>query len=69
MEPFPVKKERRSTRVPKVLSINVYCYCRCPYNGEKMVKCNGECDEWYHIKCICIPIIKKRKWFCKNCVH
>ena len=61
MEPFPVKKERRSTRVPKVLSINVYCYCRCPYNGEKMVKCNGECDEWYHIKCICIPIINPRR--------
>ena len=41
LKPFPILKERRSSGVTKVTNCKVYCYCRCPYNGEKMVKCNG----------------------------
>ena len=33
------------------------------YNGKKMVKCNGEYDEWYHIKCIYTPITRRGSGF------
>ena len=52
LNPFPILKERRSSNIPKVISIKVYCYCRSTYNGNKMVECSGVCGEWYHIKCI-----------------
>ena len=64
LQPFPILKERRSSGVTKVTNCKVYCYCRCPYNGEKMVKCNGECGEWYHVKCVHTTIKPRQKWYC-----
>ena len=46
---FPVKQKRRP-RPPKVYDI-LYCSCRMPDDGEKMVFCE-QCDDWYHTKCL-----------------
>ena len=67
LNPFPILKERRSSNIPKMLTVKVYCYCRQTYNG-KMVECSGVCGEWYHIKCISTRIQKNKEWFCKNCI-
>ena len=36
------------------LKIRVYCTCRCPYDGTKMIKCVN-CSEWLeHPNCLCV---------------
>ena len=47
---FPVKQTRRP-QSPKQTEVLLYCLCKMPDNGEKMVFCE-QCDEWYHAKCI-----------------
>ena len=46
------------TRRP-VERIKVYCICRIPDNGKKMVSCN-RCKEWFHIKCVKISAAETR---------
>ena len=67
MEPFPTQKERRLSITHKVVGIQVYCYCRCPDQGEKMVACDGDCGEWYHARCIKSVVQRNKKWYCENC--
>ena len=47
---FPVKQKRRSWP-PKLHEILLYCSCRMPDDGEKMVFCE-QCNDWYHAKCL-----------------
>ena len=47
---FPVNKNRRP-KPPKLYEIVLYCICRLPDDGEKMVYCE-DCDDWYHTKCL-----------------
>ena len=47
---FPVKQRRRR-RPSKVYEILLYCICKMPDNGEKMVFCE-QCEDWYHTKCL-----------------
>ena len=58
---------RRANRKP------VYCVCREPDDGTRMVGCNG-CGEWYHIRCIelterDVQDMNKRKeeYYCEQC--
>lgn len=69
MELFPVQRERRLslTIVPKVAQIKVHCYCRCPDDGSKMIGCDGDCGERFHVKCIKSPVHRNKRWFCNNC--
>lgn len=67
MESFPISKSRRVSRTFKVVQVKVYCYCRCPDYGEKMVFCDGVCGEWFHVKCIGSQIRKNKQWYCNNC--
>lgn len=67
MQPFPIQKERRLTMVHKVAQIKVHCYCRCPSDGEKMIACDGDCGEWFHVKCVKSAVHRNKKWFCNNC--
>ena len=63
---FPVVKHcRPANRVTKLEMCLVYCYCRLPDNGEKMVCCD-HCEEWYHMNCIDSPV-SEDAWFCDNC--
>ena len=69
LTPFPsTKKYWGVTRRP-VERIKVYCICRMPDNGKKMVSCN-RCKEWFHIKCVKISAAETRSkapWYCKQC--
>ena len=66
MEPFPYISMQR-TGTPRVQSVNVYCYCRCPDSGNAMVCCDGKsCGEWFHIEYIDAAVKKGAKWYCKK---
>ena len=62
---FPVSRNKRVSS--KFITVCVYCICRSPYTGEKMVCCD-KCKQWYHTECIKEPIFEeKEKWYCDAC--
>jgi len=65
IQPFPVIRPRR-IGVAKIITIKVYCYCRNPDDGSKMVQCN-KCKDWFHLSCITSGVTKEKKWHCDNC--
>ena len=69
MEPFDFPYIRmRRTGTPRVQSVNLYCYCRCPDSGNAMVCCDGNsCGEWFHIEYIDAAVKKGAKWYSKKC--
>lgn len=70
MTPFATARGKRSLAASRmtVKQVFVYCYCRCTDTGEKMVHCDGNCDEWFHVGCVdCVKITRKKKWYCKTC--
>ena len=64
--PFRTTQGKRSVCAihPNVLSVKVYCYCRCTDTGERMVMCDAHCREWYHVKCV--GYTGNKKWYCTN---
>ncbi|XP_014616955.1 PREDICTED: uncharacterized protein LOC106794061 [Polistes canadensis] len=51
-------------------SVNLYCYCQCPYDEvSEMIACDGrDCRiEWFHFECVGIMIPPKGKWYCPDC--
>ena len=51
----------------------IYCICRKPDDGSKMVFCE-RCEEWYHLKCIQLTFgelnemdRKKQQYVCSGC--
>ena len=64
IQPFPVIRGRRIGAVTS-LKIDVYCYCRCPDDGTRMVQCDM-CKDWFHLSCIDTPV-EVENWYCKNC--
>ena len=66
--PFPIMRERRSSQISsRHVCVKAYYYCRCTDTGEKMVLCDGQCGQWFHMKCIYSTVSKNRKWFCNRC--
>ena len=66
---FPTMKRRRpATRVSKVETLLVYCYCRLLDNGETMICCD-RCEDWYYSQCVrvSVPVDTLGIWFCENC--
>ena len=64
---FPVKLRRHPfSRVQKILTCKVYCYCRLPEwsCGDTMV-CSDRCQEWYHLECLVPGAAQVKNWFCK----
>ena len=64
------QKDRTETEVEKTA---VFCICRKPDNGSKMVLCEN-CEEWFHLNCIKLNVKeleemnrKKQQYVCKNC--
>ena len=74
--PFPSTiAPRRRPRITLCERIHVYCTCRLPDEGRKMVQCTS-CTRWYH--CDCMKISTKRMksiensnrpWYCGNPCH
>ena len=64
---FPVVKTRRVVeRISKIEQCDVYCLCRLPDNGEKMISCDL-CDEWFHLTCVKLVEPVPDTWYCNNC--
>ena len=70
---FPIAKERRTglhRRIKEVSKVPVFCVCRMPDTGSKMVACSG-CKAWFHEACLSIPSpalqSKNMPWFCPEC--
>ena len=70
MDLFPIVRKRR-VLPPKIVKVEVYCYCRLPNDGKEMVQCSKKgCKEWFHLQCIKngnSNVTLGQKWFCNNC--
>ena len=63
MKPFPsTARLRRHPVAALTRSINVYCSCRLPDTGDRMLQCDS-CQRWYHFTCV------YRFWQCSQCKH
>ena len=56
------------------IDMELYCLCQRPYDGSKMISCDGICNDWYHLQCIGMTenefeIIDKTnlQWICPMC--
>ena len=67
---FPYKPLRKHQPNIKEKRIPVYCVCRQPYNGEKMIECSI-CKKWFHCSCMHVSDmnISELVWVCKCCRH
>ncbi|KAJ5293841.1 hypothetical protein N7508_008662 [Penicillium antarcticum] len=59
--PAPEEKKRSRKKGPKAAAEDddedfdenaVFCVCRRPDNHTWMIGCDGDCDDWYHGKCV-----------------
>lgn len=71
MKPFPtIETWIRKLKPSSFEELKVYCVCRLPYNGLKMIEWSGFA-EWFHTDCITIPHKKLQDvpldWFCAEC--
>ncbi|PLB52799.1 putative PHD transcription factor [Aspergillus steynii IBT 23096] len=77
-EPKPKKKGRKKAAVQQeddddddsIDENELFCICRKPDNHTWMIACDGECDDWFHGKCVNIDprdadLIEK--YICPNC--
>ena len=50
------------------LVFKVYCVCRLPDDGSRMVACS-KCSKWFHLQCTTITTEEEleQDWFCFNC--
>ena len=68
--PFPVTREH-SQRKPVLFSLafKIYCVCRLPDDGSKMVACS-KCSKWFHLQCTTITTEEEleQDWFCSKCI-
>ena len=65
MFPFDVNTRPKRNKTQK---IRVYCTCRRPHDGTKVIKCVN-CSDWFHPNCLCdvgghIP----SELFCEFCM-
>ena len=65
---FPSRRTRQKKAQYKRERMQVYCKCRRPDDGRRMVQCS-RCKEWYHMNCICISetLSSKDPWLCGHC--
>ena len=51
MTKFDCKAAIYKPEKPLSTKFRVYCFCRLPNSGDKMVCCNS-CSEWFHFTCV-----------------
>ena len=71
MEMFPVVRQRRLRKkmIRSTQKVPVFCKCRMPVMGERMVECTT-CKQWYHVSCVSVlPAVldSSASWFCNSC--
>ena len=70
LSPFPFKKKRKGISKTKTIVVEVFCLCRQPDYGARMIECDC-CKSWYHTSCVKVPYSflrkKNKKWHCPLC--
>ena len=54
LHPFPGKMIKKCNESLQTESLQVYCKCRLPDNGRRMINCTG-CKLWFHVDCVRCP--------------
>ena len=63
---FPYTQRRKvRSRILHTEVFDVYCICRMPDNGSKMVCCDN-CNKWFHAACVEYTD-NRNKWYCTEC--
>lgn len=68
-----VKGKHHKDRTGKDQSENEYeelwCTCRKPENGNRMIECeSGDCQyQWFHFSCVGIETAPEGEWICPTC--
>ena len=69
---FPASRRKIIQETKKSEVLKVYCTCRLPEGGERMIACDN-CGEWYHESCLNSIVPSKAwtdssyKWTCDLC--
>ena len=69
---FPASKRSVKQETKRSEVLKVYCTCRLPEGGERMIACDN-CGEWYHESCLKSVIPSEAwtacsyKWTCDLC--
>ena len=68
MTRFDVRAALYKPEKPLSTKFRVYCFCRLPNSGDKMVCCNL-CSEWFHFTCVGLApdSLLGATWHCPNC--
>ena len=68
MTKFDCKAATYKPEKPLSTKFRVYCFCRLPNSGDKMVCCNS-CSEWFHFTCVDLMPESKlgTLWHCRTC--
>ena len=71
LTPFPARPiQRRNPNVVLRERLRLYCICRQPNDGQRMLQCT-RCKEWYHTTCMYAPKEAledlNKSWYCKTC--
>lgn len=71
MTMFPLKKSRKTAKIPIIDVIPIFCVCRMPeFTNSHWIECST-CKEWYHSN-TCVTVSKKYfstklPWYCTDC--
>ena len=74
MLPFPkcgIRKLSRWNWIRHTAILEIYCICRRPDDGTKMIECIS-CLKWFHLSCMDLrsrKSYKQMKWSCPECVR
>ena len=70
ISPFPISQTRKPVKcITKTEKCFVFCICRLPDNGERMICCDKS-EEWFHFKClnaIETSSVTDKNWYCTGC--
>lgn len=71
MNHFPSKPRKKvQNTVLRTSSIEIFCTCRIPDDGGRMVGCES-CDEWFHEACVRVTaeeLDDHEPWYCTKCL-
>ena len=72
MEMFPFGRKRRlkKSMVKSMQKVPVFCNCRMPEMGERMIECTT-CKQWFHVACVnafSSVLDSSDAWFCSSCL-
>ena len=68
---FPIRGQRRKISHPHTDTFQLYCICRLPDDGSRMIECH-KCQHWFHTKCVRVTraalMQPSAPWLCSLCL-